>query len=130
MAAQSVGGFTAPLGAARVPVDMLVLVAAMSPAPEEAPGDWPVNTGFDEVMRVQAQRYFGADLIYHDVPPSLAEQARCNTRDQSDTPGRSPWPLDTWPPAPTRFVLCTEDRFFPPEFHAPGRGRSPGRRSG
>jgi hypothetical protein len=25
-------------------------------------------------------------------------------------------PLDTWPPAPTRFVLCTEDRLFPPEF--------------
>jgi pimeloyl-ACP methyl ester carboxylesterase len=24
--------------------------------------------------------------------------------------------LDAWPPVPTRFVLCTEDRFFPPEF--------------
>ena len=21
-----------------------------------------------------------------------------------------------WPPVPTRFVLCTEDRFFPPDF--------------
>lgn len=28
----------------------------------------------------------------------------------------SPWPLDAWPNVPTRFVLCTEDRFFPPEF--------------
>ena len=68
LAAQSFGGFTAPLVAARVPVDMLVLVAAMIPAPGEAPGDWPVRTGFDKVMRQQAQRYAGQDLIYHDVP--------------------------------------------------------------
>jgi hypothetical protein len=95
---------------------MLVLVAGMIPAPGEAPGDWPANTGFDEVMRRQAQRYAGQDLIYHDVPPALAEQARRNARDQSDTPGHIPWPLEAWPPVPTRFVLCTEDRFFPPEF--------------
>ena len=37
VAAQSFGGFTAPLVAARVPVDMLVLVAGMIPAPGEAP---------------------------------------------------------------------------------------------
>jgi Alpha/beta hydrolase family len=116
VAAQSSGGFTAPLVAVRVPVDMLVLVAGMIPAPGEAPDDWPVNTGFDEVMRQQAQRYSGADLIYHDVHPALAEQARRNARAQSDTPGHAPWPLQTWPPVPTRFVLCTEDRFFPPEF--------------
>jgi pimeloyl-ACP methyl ester carboxylesterase len=95
---------------------MLVLVAGMIPAPGEAPDDWPANTGFDEVMRQQAQRYPGADLIYHDVPPALAGQARRNARDQSDTPGHAPWPLDAWPPVPTRFVLCTEDRLFPPEF--------------
>ena len=28
----------------------------------------------------------------------------------------SAWPLEAWPNVPTRFVLCTEDRFFPPEF--------------
>ena len=37
-------------------------------------------------------------------------------RAQSDTPGRSPWPLSAWPPIPTRFVLCTEDRLFPARF--------------
>lgn len=116
LAAQSFGGFTAPLVAARVPVDVLVLVAGMIPAPGEAPENWPANTGFDEVMREQAQRYPGADLIYHDVPPALAEQARRNGRDQSDTPGHAPWPLDIWPSVPSRFVLCSEDRFFPPEF--------------
>jgi Alpha/beta hydrolase family len=116
VAAQSFGGFTAPLVAARVPVDMVVLVAGMIPQPGEAPKDWPVNTGFDQVMRQQARRYAGTDLIYHDVPPALAEQARRHARDQSDTPGQAPWPLEAWPSVPTRFVLCTEDRFFPPEF--------------
>jgi pimeloyl-ACP methyl ester carboxylesterase len=47
LAAQSFGGFTAPLVAARVPVDMLVLLAGMIPAPGEAPGDWLANTGFE-----------------------------------------------------------------------------------
>ena len=116
VAAQSFGGFTAPLVAARLPVAVLALVAAMIPAPGEPPEDWPANTGFDQVMREQAQRYAGQDLIYHDVPPALAEQARGKGRDQSDTPGHAPWPLAAWPPVPTRFVLCTKDRFFPPEF--------------
>ena len=114
--AQSFGGFTAPLVAARVPVDTLILVAGMIPAPGEAPNDWPANTGFDEVMGAQSRRYAGQDLVYQDVPQALAEQARRNGRDQSDTPGRAPWPLAAWPPVPTRFVLCTQDRFFPPEF--------------
>lgn len=114
--AQSFGGFTAPLVAARIPVDMLVLVTAMLPVPGEAPGDWSANTGFDQVMGQQEQRYAGKDRFYQDVPPALADQARRHARDQSGTPGDAPWPLDGWPPVPTRFVLCTEDRFFPPEF--------------
>ncbi len=28
----------------------------------------------------------------------------------------APWPLDAWPDVATRFVLCTQDRFFPAEF--------------
>jgi hypothetical protein len=91
----------------------------MIPAPGEAPGDWPANTGFDQVMRQQAQRYAGQDMIYHDVPAPLAEQARSRSRGQSDTPGHAPWPLRAWPAVPTRFVLCTADRFFPPEFMRP-----------
>ncbi len=110
--AQSFGGFTAPLVADRIPVDTLVLVAGMIPAPGEPPDDWVANTGFDQVMR----EYEQGDLFYHDVPPALAEQARGKTRAQSATPGHSPWPLDAWPDVPTKFVLCTADRFFPPEF--------------
>jgi len=27
-----------------------------------------------------------------------------------------PWPLDAWPDAPTRYLLCRDDRLFPPAF--------------
>jgi pimeloyl-ACP methyl ester carboxylesterase len=85
----------------------------MIPAPGERPDDWPANTGFDQVMRKNPQE----DLFfYHDVPRALADQARGKARAQSATPGHSPWPLAAWPDVPTRFVLCIEDRFFPPDF--------------
>ena len=114
--AQSFGGFTAPLVADRVPVELLVLVAAMIPAPGEAPDDWSANTGFDVVMSEQAERYADQERVYQDVPASVAEQARRHARDQSGTPGRAVWPLGAWPPVPTRVVVCTEDRFFPAPF--------------
>ena len=37
-------------------------------------------------------------------------------RDESTAAYQQPWPLTQWPPVPTRFVLCAQDRFFPPEF--------------
>ena len=120
---QSFGGFTAPLVADRVPVDALVLVAGMIPVPGERPADWPANTGYTHAVQDQARRdggKTGSDdpfvTFYHDVPRALAEEALSRGRHQSDTPGQSPWPLDAWPTVPTRFVLCTEDRFFPPDF--------------
>jgi pimeloyl-ACP methyl ester carboxylesterase len=55
--------------------------------------------------------------FYHDVPRELAEEAMSRERAHpSEASMASPWPLDAWPKVPTRFVLCTEDRFFPPEF--------------
>lgn len=121
--AQSFGGFTAPLLADRLPVSQLVLVAGMIPAPGESPEDWPANTGFSQFLRERSGRDGGrADpggplaTFYHDVPRGLAEEALSRTRRQSDTPGRSPWPLAVWPAVPTRFVLCSQDRFFPPGF--------------
>ena len=112
MVAQSFGGFTAPLVADQVPARALVLVTGMLPAPGESPDDWVANTGFDRVMREQTQQ----DVFYHDVPCDLADQARSKARVQSATPGHSPWPLSAWPDVPTKFILCTEDRFFPPGF--------------
>ncbi|MGP8000686.1 MAG: alpha/beta fold hydrolase [Streptosporangiaceae bacterium] len=86
--------------------------------------DWPAHAGLAQVMAEQARRDGGQTgshdplvAFYHDVPRALAEQAvRNGGRRQSDTPGRSPWPLSAWPAIPTRFILCTEDRLFPAGF--------------
>jgi hypothetical protein len=34
-------------------------------------------------------------------------------RDQAETLGLEPWPLDAWPDVPTRYLLCRDDRLFP-----------------
>jgi pimeloyl-ACP methyl ester carboxylesterase len=119
--AQSFGGFTAPLVCDRLPVDLLVLLAGMVPLPGERPEDWSANTGFAQARREQDERD-GRDpddevaLFYQDVPPDLAAEALRRSRQQSDTPGKAPWPLPAWPKVSTRFLLCRDDRFFPPEF--------------
>jgi len=120
---QSYGGFTAPLVAERVPVDLLVLVAGMVPAPGETPAEWWDNTGYRQAVQEQAERdggETGSDdpfvSFYHDVPRAIAEEAVRRERSESEAAYHSPWPLDAWPAVPTRFVLCSEDRFFPPDF--------------
>ena len=46
LVAQSLGGFTASLVAAKVPLASLIFVNAMIPAPGETPGQWWDNTGW------------------------------------------------------------------------------------
>jgi pimeloyl-ACP methyl ester carboxylesterase len=80
--AQSYGGFTAPLVAERLGVDLLVLVAGMIPAPGKSPAQWWDNTGYQQAVREQAERDGGQPssedpfvTFYHDVPRALAEEA-------------------------------------------------------
>ena len=122
VAGQSFGGFTAPLVAERLQADALVLVAGMIPSPGETPGDWWANTGYGKAVREQAARDGGLTgnedpyiSFFHDVPRELAEEAMSRERAHpSEASMASPWPLEAWPDVPTRFVLGTEDRFFPP----------------
>ena len=51
---QSYGGFTAPLVADRLPVDVVVFVAGMVPAPGEKPADWWENTGYRQAVAAVA----------------------------------------------------------------------------
>ena len=120
---QSYGGFTAALVAGRLPVDALVFVAAMVPAPGETPADWWENTGYRQAVEEQARRDGGLTgsedpfvAFYHDVPRSLAEEAMSKQRSESNAAYNDPWPLDSLPAVPTRSVVCTEDRFFPTPF--------------
>ncbi|MDQ1511724.1 MAG: hypothetical protein QOG50_3568 [Actinomycetota bacterium] len=125
LVAQSMAGFTAPLVCARVPVDLMVLVAAMVPSPGESPGDWWANTGWEEARRAQAVRdgrspdspFDVMETFFHDVPPAVTSEAMARgERDQSGTPFEKPWPLAAWPDVPTKFLLCRDDRFFPADF--------------
>src|SRR6478752_1596560 len=121
--AQSMGGFTAPLVCERVPVRLMVLVAAMVPTPGETGGDWWTNTGQSDAMRAAAidggysvDTFDEAVMFLHDVPATLVEEGAAHLRDQSGTPFAKPWPLDRWPDVPTRFLLCRDDRLFPADF--------------
>src|SRR3954451_23739932 len=81
LVAQSLAAFTAPLVCDRVPVTLLVLVAAMVPAPGESAGDWWANTG-----HVMPEPFDGAVVFTHDLPPALAEESKQHVREQSATP--------------------------------------------
>jgi pimeloyl-ACP methyl ester carboxylesterase len=111
LVAQSLGGFTAPLVCERVAVALMVLVAAMVPRPGESPGEWWANTG-----HIFPDPFDPADVFTHDLPPELAAASLHHVRPQSGTPFEKPWPLAAWPDAPTRFLLCRDDRFFPADF--------------
>jgi hypothetical protein len=101
-------GFTAPLVCARTPVDLLVLVAAMIPSPGELFSDWWTNIGY--------QHSGHDDVFYHDVPPALAAEARRRERDEAAKALQQPWPLQSWPDTPTKYLLCRDDRMFPPQW--------------
>jgi pimeloyl-ACP methyl ester carboxylesterase len=108
--AQSFGGYIAPIVCERVPARLLVLVAAMIPAPGESAEAMFVNTGY-----APGEQDDSSDLaiFYHDVDPMLAAEALAKGRTQSETPGKEPWPLAAWPDVPTRYLLCRGDRLFP-----------------
>ncbi|MEU4392143.1 alpha/beta hydrolase [Kribbella sp. NPDC023855] len=121
---QSFGAFTASLVADRLSADVLVLLAGMIPAPGESPDDWWANTGYQAAVAEQSARDGGLTgnkdpyvSFYHDVPRQLAKEALSRERAHpSSTASAAPWPLDAWPDVPTKFILCSEDRFFPPDF--------------
>jgi pimeloyl-ACP methyl ester carboxylesterase len=125
LVAQSLGGFSAPLVAARRPVDGLVLLNAMIPAPGETGNAWWADTGQGEAQRAYLAS-IGVDaaaaeddlvLYFHDVPPGVLDEALGHGEPaQSMTPMDQPWPLDAWPDVPTRALAGRDDRLFPAAF--------------
>ena len=122
LVAQSLGAFTAPLVAAKVPVRSLVFVNAMIPAPGETPGAWWDNTGWLEARTAAAEKGgYGTDLdlaVYflHDVPPEIAEAGAAYQRPEADVVFSSVCDFTAWPPVPVRAVAGADDRFFPAGF--------------
>ena len=122
---QSMGAFTATTVCERSPVDLLILVAPMIPAPGESPGEWWANTGQPAASRAFAVSE-GRDPdapfdvmtgFFHDVPDDVVEEAMARGEPpQSDTPFGQRWPNAAWPEVPTRVLAGGRDRLFPPRF--------------
>jgi pimeloyl-ACP methyl ester carboxylesterase len=96
--------FHGALVCARIPADLLILLSGMIPSPGELFDDWWKNAGYE-------QSGFD-DVFYHDVPPQLAAEAQRRERNEDSKALREPWPLDSWPATPTRYLLCRDDRMF------------------
>ncbi|HEY0453846.1 alpha/beta hydrolase [Actinophytocola sp.] len=119
---QSMGAFTAPIVCQRVPVELLVLVAPMIPAPGETPGEWWGNTGQPQAQRELDERE-GRDpdaafdvvtTFLHDVPDEVvAAVLEHGVPGQSESIFAQPWPLESWPAVPTRVLVARDDRLFP-----------------
>ena len=121
---QSMGAFTAPMVAERVPAAMIVLVNPMVPTAGESPGQWWDATGQGEAMAEHFRRiglgdkeFDPAEDFFHDVPEQVRDEAFSQPEPrQSDTPFGQPWPLSGWPNVPTHVVAGSDDRFFPLDF--------------
>ena len=125
LVAQSLAGFTAPIVCERVPVDLLVLVNAMIPAPGESGAEWWTNTGHEQARVAHAARtgrvlpaeFDPLEEFFHDVPQHVIHDAMARGEpEQSAAPMAEPWPLSAWPDVPTRVLTARDDRFFPADF--------------
>lgn len=123
--AQSLGAFTGPLVAARIPVRQLILLAPMIPRPGETAGEWWENTGHEAAIadvldRHGPMRTWGreaiADVFLHDVDPAVAREGERFDREPGAGMFGEPWPLDAWPDVPTRVLAPRDDRLFPLDF--------------
>jgi pimeloyl-ACP methyl ester carboxylesterase len=119
--AQSFGSFTGTMLTRRVPVKLLVYVAAMAPKEGETPGEWWSATGYTEA-RQENDKLLGlpddADLkvvFFHDVPDDVvAEAFEHGEVAQSERPfGPPPMPA---PDLTVRYLVGRHDRFFPLDF--------------
>jgi thioesterase domain-containing protein len=113
LVAQSLAGFIAPLVCSQLPVEAMVLLAAMVPRPGESGAEWWVNTGHAEAVRAQQLPNDDPETLFtHDVPADVLASLP-PPRNQTATLFEEPWPLPAWPDVPTTFLLCRDDRFFP-----------------
>ena len=122
LVAMSLGGFTAPLVAAKVPVRSLVFVNAMIPRPGETPGAWWDDTGWSDARVAAAKRggyiteFDLAVSFLHDVPPDIAAAGEPYQRPEADVAFGSGCDFRNWPAVPIRAVARADDRFFPVAF--------------
>jgi Alpha/beta hydrolase family len=122
LVAQSLGGFTAPLVAAEIPVRSLVFVNAMIPVPGETAGAWWDNTGWAQAREAAARdrgypvEFDLATYFLHDVRPDVAAAGEPHQRPEAGAVFGSVCAFKGWPPVPIRGAAGADDRFFPAGF--------------
>lgn len=110
LVAQSMGGFSAPMAAARLDVRRIVLLNAMVPTPGETFNEWWEAVGVPD----QEEEWDDRRIFFHDVPEEVTEAVYAQGEfEQSDTPCDEVWPLDAWPDVPTAAITGRDDRLFP-----------------
>lgn len=120
LAAHSLGGFTAPLVAALLPVRAIVLVNAMIPVPGESASGWGEAVG-SEAARLAAAEAGGyspdfdlVETFLHDVPVDVLDPAAVvNGRDEAEIAFTEPCAFDDWPDVELRVLVGRDDRLFP-----------------
>jgi pimeloyl-ACP methyl ester carboxylesterase len=123
--AQSLGAFTAVELAERMPVSLIVFVAAMIPSPGETAGEWWEATGQPSAKRELDLRE-GRDpdapfdvtaTFFHDVPAEVVDRLfERGDPPQSDRPFESPNTANAWRAIPIRVIAGRRDRIFPIDF--------------
>lgn len=116
----SMGAFTASLVAEHIPTKLLIYVAGMVPLPGEEFMQWWTNTDYSEAKRVQLELDGRSpdeeedvyQSYYHDVPRELADADIARGEGRENAPS-GPLPLQALPDVLTRFLVCSDDGFFP-----------------
>ena len=127
--AHSLGGLVGPLVCCRRPTELLVLLAALVPAPGETCIEAWERTGFElDIEGVNApdaaipagngpdRNVTALATFYHDVPRPIALDAVAHLRTQSLAVLSEPSPMAAWPEVPTSYILCRDDRMMPNEW--------------
>jgi hypothetical protein len=113
-----------PLVATRRPIHRLVFLCSFPASPGEAlddgVGEEPTLTdpralGWRSCLDEEG-RYVWPDFesacyaMYHDCPAEGAAAAFAMLRPQARLPFVERYPLESWPPTPVSFIVCTDDR--------------------
>lgn len=123
--AQSLGAFTAVEVAERIPLSLIVFVAAMIPAPGETSGEWWEATGQPAAQRALDLRegrdpdasFDDMEIFFHDVPADVVERlTERGDPPQSYRPFESANRATAWRTIPVRVIVGTADRLFPIDF--------------
>jgi pimeloyl-ACP methyl ester carboxylesterase len=122
LVAQSLGGFTAALVAAKTPLRALVFVNAMIPVPGETAGAWWDATGAVPARMAAAEQggygteFDEATYFLHDVPAPVQAAGAQFQRPEADVVFGSACDFGAWPSVPVRVAAGAGDRFFPVDF--------------